>query len=426
MLGVCIFDTLVSQVFSSKVDLMRLLRLSTAYPTYLKKFYADRPGLCDQPFVEQRLAMIGEPYRWNNLWTLRFAPLGYEVLELVCNAGPMQRRWAAEHGLSYSENGWVPQIAAAQVEAFRPDIVVRDDYGVFTHDFFRSIRQRCSSIRLTIGWCGAPYESIDMFRGYDLMLTNLRPHLEAFRAAGIRVELVRHCFDPWWLEQVGQQSKRRIPFSFCGSVVKRSGFHNRREQLLLYLLRNTDLRVFADLPVRCAPLTLKQRCSYSVLRAVQRMPGGSKLIASIPRVAYLANQPIPKPSDRISPLLVRRTSPPVFGREMFQTLHDSEITLNTHIDLARDNASNMRLFEATGVGTCLLTEHQSDLADLFEPDVEVATYRNPEEAAEKATYLREHEEARRSMAAAGQKRVLREHTFAHRSRQIDELIRQSI
>jgi len=405
---------------------MRLIRLSTAYPTFLEKFYADRPGLGDQSFTEQHQAMMGEPYRWNNLWNLRFTPLGYEVLELVCNAMPMQKRWAAEHGVSYTEDNWVPRITAAQIEAFRPDVVVRDDYGTLTKDFFRSIRQRCPSIRLVIGWCGAPYSSIDQFCEYDLMLTNLRCHLKAFRAAGLRVELIRHSFDPSRLERINRESERRIPFLFCGSVVKLPGFHNRREQLLWYLLQNTGLEVFAELPSFCAPMTPRQHCGYFVLRALRRVPGGSKLIASVPRVSYLANQPIPKPDDRIHPLLVRRMSPPVFGSAMFQTLHDSEIALNSHIDVAQDNASNMRLFEATGVGTCLLTEHQSDLADLFEPDVEVATYRSPEEAAEKAAYLLEHEDVRRSLAAAGQKRVLRDHTFADRARQINDLIRQSI
>ncbi len=111
---------------------------------------------------------------------------------------------------------------------------------------------------------------------------------------------------------------------------------------------------------------------------------------------------------------------------MYQTLHDSRLTLNTHIDIALDNASNMRLFEATGVGTCLLTERQPDLAELFEPDVEVATYSSPPEAVEKARYLLDHDDVRRSIADAGQARVQRDHTFAQRAQWMDQLFRSLI
>ena len=38
-------------------------------------------------------------------------------------------------------------------------------------------------------------------------------------------------------------------------------------------------------------------------------------------------------------------------------------------------AGNIRLFEATGVGTCILTQHTDDLDSFFKPDEEVAVYR---------------------------------------------------
>ncbi len=83
----------------------------------------------------------------------------------------------------------------------------------------------------------------------------------------------------------------------------------------------------------------------------------------------------------------------------------------------------MRLFETTGVGACLLTDWKENLSELFEPDAEVLTYRSAEECVEKVNYILEHEEERRSIAAAGQLRTLREHTFDNRAARIDEIIR---
>ena len=105
-------------------------------------------------------------------------------------------------------------------------------------------------------------------------------------------------------------------------------------------------------------------------------------------------------------------------------LSDSKITLNTHIDISSEFASNMRLFEATGVGTCLLTERQENLKDIFEPDAEVVTYSCPEEAVEKANYLLTNADERKQIAEAGQQRTIKNHTFEQRAGQIDQMIRK--
>jgi len=121
-----------------------------------------------------------------------------------------------------------------------------------------------------------------------------------------------------------------------------------------------------------------------------------------------------------------RSNPPLFGLNMFQQLHDSRVALNTHIDISTFNASNMRLFEATGVGTCLLTDWKSNLSGLFELDSEVVAYRDEDECVEKVEYLLGHDSERRSIAAAGQRRTLRDHSFAHRAAQLDGVILEAL
>ncbi len=84
----------------------------------------------------------------------------------------------------------------------------------------------------------------------------------------------------------------------------------------------------------------------------------------------------------------------------------------------------MRLFEATGVGSCLLTDWKENLHELFAPDAEVLTYRTADEAVEKVEYILKNEAVRRQIAAAGQRRTLRDHNFDYRALQIDEIIRK--
>jgi spore maturation protein CgeB len=82
----------------------------------------------------------------------------------------------------------------------------------------------------------------------------------------------------------------------------------------------------------------------------------------------------------------------------------------------------MRLFEATGMGACLLTDWKPNLTELFEPDVEVAVYRTPAECVDKAHYLLEHDAERRAIAAAGQRRTLRDHTYERRIAVLERIL----
>jgi len=99
------------------------------------------------------------------------------------------------------------------------------------------------------------------------------------------------------------------------------------------------------------------------------------------------------------------------------------VTLNTHIDVSPTSASNMRLFEAAGVGTCLLTDWKENLKELYEPDVEVVAYRDAKECIAKMSHLLRNERDRKAIAEAGQKRVLHDHTIYRRAEQLDEILR---
>ena len=85
----------------------------------------------------------------------------------------------------------------------------------------------------------------------------------------------------------------------------------------------------------------------------------------------------------------------------------------------------MRMFEVTGVGSCLLTDTGQNMEDLFEPDTEVLTYETFEEAVEKYQYVTENETEREKIAKCGQLRTLKDHTVYNRCQLIDETIQKS-
>ena len=62
---------------------------------------------------------------------------------------------------------------------------------------------------------------------------------------------------------------------------------------------------------------------------------------------------------------------------MFQKLSSYQIALNYHNKHTGDFACNMRLFEATGLGCALITDHM--ISEYFEHQAEILIYKNKEE-----------------------------------------------
>lgn len=74
----------------------------------------------------------------------------------------------------------------------------------------------------------------------------------------------------------------------------------------------------------------------------------------------------------------------------------------------------LRDFDAPISGSCYLTQHNDDLADLYEIGKEILTYRNIDDCVAKARQLLADERQREAIAAAGRARALRDHTWDQR------------
>lgn len=109
-----------------------------------------------------------------------------------------------------------------------------------------------------------------------------------------------------------------------------------------------------------------------------------------------------------------------WGNQMFEILNRSKISLNRHGKIAGDFAVNMRMYESTGMGALLLTENKKYLSQNFDPQIEVATYENPWDAARKSLELLKDPERLISIARAGQLKTLSSHTYSQRVKSMAE------
>lgn len=400
---------------------MRLFRLSTAYPDYLEQFYRRHPDLARRPWAEQRATLDRDAFGWGDAWTRALAPRGYEVMEAYLNAETQQRAWAREFA-SDRTGAPLAAIAAAQIREFAPEVLWFDHHDA---RLLARIRAEAPSIRRVLGWSGSAIPEGDAWGAMDLVLSCAPESVEWFRARGFKAEQLHHAFD----HDTGSRLTPRAPtldVSFVGQFSRDHQFHRSRERLLEQVLRDCPVAVFGPAPARGVAVAAR-----AVARWAVGLVHAGLLGLGFPEVMF-RDVPIlrraaawrRRPGGALSPRVRGALQSPRFGLELFQTLQDSRITLNIHADSSPRCASNMRLFEATGVGACLLTDWKENLPELFEPDREVMAYRDAAECVEKIRWLLAHPDERQAIARAGQARTLREHTFARRAERLDAIVRE--
>ena len=115
---------------------------------------------------------------------------------------------------------------------------------------------------------------------------------------------------------------------------------------------------------------------------------------------------------------------PVFGKDYFQTLADSKITLNFHANQSYPFLNAKRLLKATGVGTLLITDKGKNINDLFIDDEEIITFSTYDELKEKIAYLQNNPEEINKISKAGQNKTILKHNVHIRVKEIDTKIKE--
>jgi len=97
------------------------------------------------------------------------------------------------------------------------------------------------------------------------------------------------------------------------------------------------------------------------------------------------------------------------------------------LNVARDSMANIgfspatRVFEAAGAAACLITDAWEGIEQFLEPEAEVLVARDGQDVADHVAALTP--ERARAIGAAALKRILAEHSYAHRGAQVDALWR---
>lgn len=224
----------------------------------------------------------------------------------------------------------------------------------------------------------------DLAKYYDFVFTIQRGRcMELIRAAGAgEVVYLPMACDPGVHRPLSLSAEERkqwgSPISFVGA-----GYHNRQQVFAS----------FADLPFKI----------------------------------WGTEWPECKPFDRMVQENGRRLLP----AEYVKIFNATDININLHSSSERDGVDptgdfvNPRTFELAAAGAFQLVDERSLLAECFEPGKEVVTFRNPRELKELVAYYLNRPHERQAIADRARARVLSEHTYDQRIRQMLSVIYSS-
>lgn len=374
---------------------MRVLILNTDYEAFLEDLYAENSGLAEQSYDQQMAVRNRSLFGVADFYSEGLKANGAEAADVHLNNRAMQLRWAAEHGVTTQTEkpvepqgigakvrrlfggkseplsqlaampGWTRNVMIAQIEAFRPDVILNQAMHFIGAASLRSlVGKRC----LLVGQIAAPWHEPEDDLGYDLIATSLPNFVQRFERRGIRTFYNKLGFAPSVLTSV-PKTERDIAVTFVGTL---SAHHAERIRLLEYLAERIGLNVWG--------MGIEDVSEQSPIRGCYRGQA--------------------------------------WGREMFAIFRRSQIVINQHIGIAGEFANNMRLYEATGCGAALVTDRKSNLHDLFEVDSEVVDYGDPAECLARIEELL-HEPVRcAEIGGRGQARTCSGHTYVQRTAEL--------
>jgi spore maturation protein CgeB len=380
------------------------------------KFFYDRFKEANKlSYSEQYDLLLNDTTEFVGSYARTLTKMGNEVKCAIANDYFLQNKWKTENDMKIENER---NVLFEQVKSFQPEILSIENLSFTDTEWFENIRTKVKSIKLIIAFHCSPFSQriIERLKYVDFLITCTPGLKQEMEDMGIKTYLVYHGFDKDILSRVDVNNESQSNnFVFSGSLSVGAGFHGERLELIENILKaDLDLELYVNLE-KASKIRTKQAL-YSISELLKKI-NLEKLGNRIPLLQY-GKEPV----KNYSGALLKKKLHPVYGIDMFSLFHNSKIVLNSHIGVAGSYGGNMRLFEVTGLGSCLLTDNKKNLGDLFDISKEIVVYDGVEDCIAKAKWLLGNENERKKIADAGHQRTMNYHTVENRCRLILDII----
>ena len=109
--------------------MIRLFKASMNYEAFLKYVYKKHPDILSKNYKEYSELLFSYAFAESNFFKLNLEKTGnYVVEDIISNDEVLQKKWAAENGVNYTDGNWYYEILEAQLLKFKPDIFFAHDH----------------------------------------------------------------------------------------------------------------------------------------------------------------------------------------------------------------------------------------------------------------------------------------------------------
>ena len=372
----------------------KFVQVHTFYESYLNELYLENPLLQNETFENQISELLSDGFSGNHL----FAPYLTEYFEsstlIIANCIHSQTQWFKQYSTkNIKTDDWIKDIVRLQIETIKPDILYLTDPITFDGRFISSLSYKPDFI---FGWRAAPIPSETRWNGFDLIVSNLKGVREI--ALKLGATSAEH-FAPGYPTQINNSINIKSPDYDVCFAGQWSWGHENRNLLLTKIVQNSS-----NYP--------KYSCGLFISGLENTFPSEIKNL-------NLGGK---------------------FGRQYYKSLRAGKICFDArgsaislidpitgkNIDLAGEEGGSMRMFESTGMGAFLLTEHYQNIGDYFEPGKEIETYQSEAELIEKIHYYLAHDEKRIEIALKGQERCLFQYSMEKKAHELLNILKKHI
>lgn len=372
----------------------KIVEVTSLYGKYIDYFYKKSPDTKSKVYAEHLKDILYDSNAECDFIHTELHKLGVESSLYFLNLEDLQRSWNPDVAQKT-----LFEIFCEQLRIEKPDILLISDIGSFTIEQIKALREILPKHAKITGWHFTVVDDYyrEIFKYFDQLYTGsiyfcnlIAPHCKDVR-------LLRHAFSPVICERIKQRETINNAV-FAGSIFLGENIHTNRVDMLYSLLSN-------DIPIKFYGSIYGSFYPDSIKECIKQ---------------FIKNDFLLKQRKCAENLIKKAAFSDVFGLDYYQVLADHSLCINSHAPIAATGTGNMRMFEATGVGACLVTDYREENALLFDIKNEIVVYKDNDELREKTRWLIDHPAEAKRIAIAGQKRTLRDYTYKNKAESLHE------
>ena len=433
--------------------------------------YREILGLDKLSYSEQYKIMQDQEVFIPGSWVKSMEKLGVEALDTIYYDLNFYKAWLRQHKDLISQSKFVKlmnsfdhaEIIAAQISIYKPDYVYLYAGGMLCVDI--TIRNKITkltnhSFEYLGFWADelpSMYSYKDFFDNINQIFVSTQSYKKMLSNNGLESTVIGNCFtltssnkisrkpikdrpiDLLFIGTTGYAVPEHIPryeflYKLCNDkkvnikIISNEPSRLANKNSLSYLIKSQVIIMLSCMPIKVIELLVSNKIILRKLKTAAKIALAVK-INGVSISSYYHSSEHPKANYFKSklPLHVKFpnkvTKDNIFGLNYYEYLNNAKVVLNIHRSELHDYG-NIRCFEATGMGSLLMTNRVKSMSEYFENNSEYLGFESYEEFLDRYKSIINNPKNLNKISEAGTKKTLLNFTSDNQAKKMLDSIHE--